>query len=66
MQPIVADMVHEDPTRRPNMDDVVTRFAEIRNNLSTWKRRSRLLRNNKIWVVTTWRSVLHWFFYFFI
>jgi hypothetical protein len=31
MQPLIVDMVQEDPTKRPNMDEVVTRFAEIRN-----------------------------------
>jgi len=61
MQPLVADMVHEDPTRRPNMDEVVTRFADIRNKLSTWKLRSRIARNTEIWIVTAWRSVAHWY-----
>ncbi|KAF8263954.1 kinase-like domain-containing protein [Lactarius quietus] len=61
MQPLITDMVQEDPTKRPNMDEVVTRFAEIRNKLSTWKLRSRMARNNEIWPVTAWRSVAHWY-----
>ena len=29
MEPLVRDMVQTDPTKRPTMDDVVTRFSEI-------------------------------------
>ncbi len=61
MQPLIADMVQEDPTKRPNMDEVVTRFAEMRNKLSTWKLRSRMARNIEIWPVAAWRSVAHWY-----
>jgi hypothetical protein len=31
MEHLVTDMVH-DPTKRPTMDEVVTRFSEIREN----------------------------------
>ena len=61
MQPLIADMVQEDPTKRPKMDEVVARFAEIRNKLSTWKLRSQIVRNTEIWLVTAWRSVAHWY-----
>ncbi|KAF8263951.1 hypothetical protein EI94DRAFT_1739586 [Lactarius quietus] len=61
MQPLIVDMVQEDPKKRPNMDEVISRFAEIRNKLSTWKLRSRMARNNEIWPVTAWRSVAHWY-----
>ncbi|KAN0140579.1 Protein kinase-like domain containing protein [Lactarius tabidus] len=61
MQPLIADMVQEDPTKRPNMDEVVTRFAEIRKRLSSWKLRSRMARNIELWPVAAWRSVAHWF-----
>ena len=61
MQPLIADMVQVDPTKRPNMDEVVTRFAEIRKRLSSWKLRSRMPRNIEIWPVAAWRSVAHWY-----
>ena len=61
MQPLITDMVQEDPTKRPKMDEVVARFAEIRNKLSTWKLRSRIARNTEIWLVTAWRSMAHWY-----
>ncbi|KAJ7091962.1 kinase-like domain-containing protein [Mycena belliarum] len=38
---LVADMVQEDPTKRPTIDDVVRRFSDIKAGLSKWKLRSR-------------------------
>jgi hypothetical protein len=61
MEPLVADMVQEDPTKRPKMDEVITRFSEIRGKLNTWKLRSRIARRNEFWPVTAWRSVAHWY-----
>ena len=61
MQPLITDMVQEDPAKRPTMDEVVARFAEIRSKLSTWKLRSRLARNIEIWPVAAWRSLAHWY-----
>jgi hypothetical protein len=54
-------MVQEDPTKRPTMDEVVFRFAEIKGKLTTRKLRSRMSRKNEIWPVTAWRSVGHWY-----
>ena len=53
-------MVQEDPTKRPEMDEVVSRLTEIVNNLSTWKLRSRMVRVNQYWFISAWRSVNHW------
>ena len=53
-------MVQEDPGKRPNMDDVVSRFSEIKSKLSTWKLRSRIAPRNKIWLIEAWKSVSHW------
>ena len=61
MQPLIADMVQEDPTKRPNMEEVVTRFADIRKRLSSWKLRSRMARDIELWPVAAWRSVAHWY-----
>ncbi|KAI0253541.1 hypothetical protein BJV78DRAFT_1122973, partial [Lactifluus subvellereus] len=49
IEPLIADMVQEDPTKRPTMDEVVTHFAEIKGKLSTWKLRSRMARRNEVW-----------------
>ncbi|KAI9461048.1 kinase-like domain-containing protein, partial [Russula earlei] len=61
MKPLVADMVQDDPTKRPTMEEVVTRFSEIKGKLSTWKLRSRIARKNELWPVTIWRSIGHWY-----
>ena len=37
MKSLITDMVQEDPKKRPAMDEVVNRFVEIKNRLSTWK-----------------------------
>ena len=54
-------MVQDDPGKRPDMDEVVSRFSELKSKLSTWKLRSRIARKNEIWPVAVWRSVGHWY-----
>ncbi|KAH9971414.1 kinase-like domain-containing protein [Lactifluus volemus] len=61
IKPLIADMVQEDPTKRPTMDEVVARFADIRSKLSTWKLRSRVARKNEIWPVAVSRTASHWY-----
>jgi hypothetical protein len=60
IEPLIADMVLENPTKRPTMDEVVTRFAEIKRKLSTWKLRSRMARKNEVWPLAAWRAINHW------
>lgn len=60
MESLVADMIKIDPAERPTMD-VVAHFSEIRGKHSTWKSRSRMARRFELWLVTSWRSVGHWF-----
>ncbi|KAF8844597.1 hypothetical protein BDN67DRAFT_962981 [Paxillus ammoniavirescens] len=43
MQPLIADMVQKDPSKRPTMDEVVERFDAIRAGLTRWKLRSRVI-----------------------
>ncbi len=54
-------MVQEDPGKRPNMDEVVSRFSEIKSKLSTWKLRSRIAHKHEVWLVAAWSSVSHWY-----
>ncbi|KAJ3715367.1 kinase-like domain-containing protein [Lentinula raphanica] len=42
MRELIADMTHDDPSKRPTMDEVVVRFEEISKTLSWWKLRSRV------------------------
>ena len=61
MNGLIADMVQEDPTKRPTMDDVVARISEIKKKLSTWKARSRMVRKEEFWPLKVWRTVGHWY-----
>jgi len=61
MNELIADMVQEDPTKRPVMGEVVACFSEIKNKLSTWKLRSRLTRKKEILPVKVWRTIGHWY-----
>ena len=61
MNVLIADMVQEDPKKRPTMDEVVARFSEIKNKLSVWKLRSRLIHKKEILPVKVWRTVGHWY-----
>jgi len=61
MEPLVADMVLDNPTKRPKMDEVATRFRQIKGKLSTWKLPSRVVRCDEIWPLAVWRSVGRWY-----
>ncbi|KAJ6624314.1 hypothetical protein B0H10DRAFT_1784847 [Mycena sp. CBHHK59/15] len=43
MEHLVNDMVQDDPSLRPTMDEVVERFEEAVRGLSQWKLRSRVV-----------------------
>jgi hypothetical protein len=60
MKDLVADMVRDEPTRRPTMDEVVTRFGNITKRLSSWKLRSRLGNKTEGRLNSVTRSVIHW------
>ncbi|KAJ7246812.1 kinase-like domain-containing protein [Mycena haematopus] len=59
MRPLVNDMVQDDPTQRPTINEVVVRFAEIQNGLSSWKLRSRVLGKRE-YPYLPQRIVGHW------
>jgi len=46
MDGLVADMVQDDPTKRPNMEEVSLRFADIQKRLSWWTLRAMLTRQS--------------------
>ena len=46
MWPLVNDMVQDDPSKRPTMDEVVERFEKIRQSLAWWTLRSRLIHQS--------------------
>ncbi|KAJ7213429.1 kinase-like domain-containing protein [Mycena pura] len=47
MEPLVKEMVRDDPTKRPTIDEVVDRFEVIRKNLTSGKLRSRVVGKNE-------------------
>ncbi|TFY54998.1 hypothetical protein EVG20_g9481 [Dentipellis fragilis] len=61
MKELVADMVLDDPSKRPDINEVVTRFAKIRESLHSWKLRSRTIRRKEWKIVTLWRYPTHIF-----
>ena len=60
MKPLVAAMTHEDPTKRPTMDEVVTRFEQIQKGLSSWKLRSRIVKESDSYVGGLFSGIYHW------
>jgi hypothetical protein len=60
MKPLVDDMVQDDPTKRPTMDQVIVRFEIIRKGLSSWKLRSRVVDRTDSFIGGVGRSMKHW------
>jgi hypothetical protein len=60
VEPLVNDMTQVDPMKRPTMDEVVSRFANIRASLNVWTLRSRIAPRGEFFVATVWRAVPHW------
>jgi len=46
MDGLVADMVQDDPTKRPDMEQVSLCFADIQKQVSRWKLRAMLVRRD--------------------
>lgn len=61
MQPLVDDMVQDDPGKRPNIDEVVARFQRIHDSLSRWRLRSRMIYRDEIGVHRVYRGIKHAF-----
>ena len=60
MEPLVADMVQVDPSKRPNMDEVVAEFDVIRMGLSNSKLRSRLVDRGENPIIGLFRDLAAW------
>ena len=61
MESLVADMTQDDPTMRPTMDVVVSRFDEILRSLSTWKLRSRVVKKKEDAALRLYHGTIHAF-----
>ncbi|KAG2364056.1 kinase-like domain-containing protein [Suillus spraguei] len=60
LKPLVDDMVQDDPSKRPTMEQAVERFDSIRQNLSTWKLRSRVTARDEGPFEHVYRGTAHW------
>ncbi|KAH7920626.1 hypothetical protein BV22DRAFT_1020849 [Leucogyrophana mollusca] len=60
MEPLVNDMVQDDPAKRPTMDQVVERFDAMRKELSSWKLRSRVVTHEDSLIGGLFRGAAHW------
>ncbi|EGO22424.1 hypothetical protein SERLADRAFT_473222 [Serpula lacrymans var. lacrymans S7.9] len=60
MEPLVNNMVQDDPAKRPTMDEVVARFDQIFEQLSSWKLRSRVVDKTDGNITGLFRGVTHW------
>jgi len=60
MQPLIIDMVQQDPSKRPTMDEVVKRFHVIQSDLSSWKLRSRVIDEEETVLDRVLHGSTHW------
>ncbi|KAF9073652.1 kinase-like domain-containing protein [Rhodocollybia butyracea] len=59
LEPLVEDMMNEDPTKRPTMDEVASRFSAIVKKLPWWKLRSRAAKKDEFPLFKPFRAVYH-------
>ena len=60
MRSLVEDMVQDDPTKRPNIDECVYRLEEIVRSLSSWKLRSQVELSDDTGLGYIARFFPHW------
>lgn len=56
MRDLISEMTHEDPTKRPLIEEVVVRFARICESLSGFKLRSPMTSNKQPSLFTAFRG----------
>ncbi|KAI0069907.1 hypothetical protein K474DRAFT_1609666 [Panus rudis PR-1116 ss-1] len=61
LEALVRDMVQDDPSKRPTMDEVVKRFDEIIRRIPWWKLRSRLADKDETGEKRFIRTVHHYY-----
>ncbi|KAE9405942.1 hypothetical protein BT96DRAFT_811501 [Gymnopus androsaceus JB14] len=59
LRPLVNDMVADDPSKRPTMDEVVPRFHDAIKRLPWWKLRSRAVSEDEFVVFKPYRALDH-------
>ncbi|KAI0044693.1 hypothetical protein FA95DRAFT_1623033 [Auriscalpium vulgare] len=59
LEPLAADMCHEEPSMRPRIGVVASRFAEMSGALTSWKLRSRLVGKKDSFILGPFRWLRH-------
>ncbi|KIK54377.1 hypothetical protein GYMLUDRAFT_249527 [Collybiopsis luxurians FD-317 M1] len=59
MRALVNDMVQNDPSKRPNMDEVIFRFSSIVDSLAWYNLRSRTVMKNERLFLKPFRALSH-------
>ncbi|KIK41252.1 hypothetical protein CY34DRAFT_806284 [Suillus luteus UH-Slu-Lm8-n1] len=60
LKSLVDDMVQNDPSKRPTMEQAVEQFDTIRQSLSTWKLRSRVTARDEGPLEHMYHGAAHW------
>ncbi|KAJ7635354.1 hypothetical protein FB45DRAFT_744247 [Roridomyces roridus] len=60
MRGLLADMMNDDPTKRPKMNEVVERLDHIQSGLWWWKSRARFAAADESFVMRFRSDVAHW------
>jgi serine/threonine protein kinase len=60
LKPLVLDMTQKDPSKRPTMKEVITRFESLISQLSQWKLRSPAVHSDELLIVSLLRSPMRW------
>ncbi|KAJ3965100.1 hypothetical protein EV361DRAFT_679870 [Lentinula raphanica] len=61
LRPLAMDMLAEDPSKRPTMDEVSSQFSQIVDKLSWWKLRSRAIKKSEYVLSKPFRATYHIF-----
>ncbi len=59
LDPLIRDMVQDDPARRPTIEEARARYLKIRASLSWWKLRSRLVYRKDWSIPGAYRACRH-------
>ena len=59
LSPLVRDMIHADPSKRPTIHEVVRRFGELLKDIRFWTLRSRPVPVDEEIVVGWYRNTRH-------
>lgn len=60
LEGLADDMTNPDPSKRPTMNEVVTRYTEIREGLSSGRLRQRVVQCDEFFLARWYRNTRHW------